>query len=423
MRIDHIALGFQKELAQANGGPRVLPNPPAAGAGDPHDHPDTLYPLPPLSSAWIDKLIFLGTGTSGQVPAIHCITHEDVDERDGGFGANVTCAACADALKYGEASRNRRKCTSALVVGGKSKGKGKSAAHDDQLTILIDCGPTFYSSAIYCFPRYNLRRIDAVLLTHAHADALLGLDHLRAWTIGHMVQKYVDVYLTQETMSVVENMFPYLVDRSKATGGGGVGALRWHIIDPNKKFTIGRGTNTVDVMPLPVLHGFVNRKDPFAFVGFRIAELSYISDCHEIPDATSKLVEGSKVLVIDALKWERHTSHFSIAQALQYSLSIRDLRLALLTDLTHMVEHWDLSAQLQDWERGMRDAAALVLKRGELLQGRWWSPYWDENASEYDRHLSLSRGPPPALPSGDIASVALPIFRVAYDEQAVIFER
>lgn len=94
-----------------------------------------------------------------------------------------------------------------------------------------------------------------------------------------MVQPYVDVYLTQETMNTVENMFPYLVDRRKATGGGGVGALRWHIINPSEPFTIKRGSARVQVTPLPVLHGFVDRTKPFECVGFRIEELSYISDC------------------------------------------------------------------------------------------------------------------------------------------------
>ena len=75
------------------------------------------YPLPEITSKWIDKLVFLGTGTSGQVPAIHCIT-QDPDDED----FEISCAACADAVRFGDESRNRRMCTGAVIVGS-DKGK------------------------------------------------------------------------------------------------------------------------------------------------------------------------------------------------------------------------------------------------------------------------------------------------------------
>ncbi len=261
------------------------------------------YPIPEVKSTWLEKLIFLGTGTSGQVPAIHCITPDSDDEEDAHAHTNggahedhrlkhITCPACADAVRYGDESPNRRMCTGAIVTGSSKKNAApgrQGTQSDDELTIMIDCGPTFYSSAIRVFPEHGLRRIDACLITHAHADAILGLDHLRAWTLGRVVQSYVDVYLTQETMNTVEGMFPYLVDRRKATGGGGVGALRWHIIDSTKPFVVKRNpagapdnereTPSVTVTPLSVLHGFKDRSQPFEFVGFRIEDMSYISDC------------------------------------------------------------------------------------------------------------------------------------------------
>lgn len=178
--------------------------------------------------------------------------------------------------------------------------------------ILIDVGPTFYSSALANFRSQGFHEISAVLLTHAHSDAILGLDNLRAWTLGNVIQSQVDVYLTKECSETVSGMFPYLFDSSKATGGGGVGAIRWHIIDDDKPFNIpirpfksrdGALRKELEVIPLPTWHGFANG-EPFQCLGFRIDDLSYVSDCHEIPRETTQLMKGSQCVVIDALKCE-----------------------------------------------------------------------------------------------------------------------
>lgn len=210
-------------------------------------------------SQWLDQVLFLGTGTSSQVPAIHCIT-----------GNETECVTCHDAMKPG--SKNRRFCTSLMAVGSRPD------APDEKSTILIDCGKSFYESALRFFPRHGLRRIDAVLLTHGHADAILGLDDLRSWTMGGCIQGHVDVYLSHECMETVQQTFPYLIDRSRATGGGDVGALRWHLIDSHKPFHVG--PMQVLVTPLPVDHGFYSGgHTPFECLGFRIDSMSYISDC------------------------------------------------------------------------------------------------------------------------------------------------
>ncbi|SPO27797.1 related to Putative hydrolase C777.06c [Ustilago trichophora] len=290
------------------------------------------WPSPP--STWIDKVLFLGTGTSGQVPAIHCVTKPD-------FGG---CAACRDAT-LNPTGKNRRGCTAVAVVG-----RDAEDAHDS--TILIDCGKTFYSNAIVHFPRNGIRSIRAVLLTHAHADAILGLDDLRAWTMGGVIQRYVDIYLTQECMTVVEGMFPYLVDRSKSTGGGDVPTLRWNIIDKDAPFVLpsSEGRKEVQVQPLPVLHGYIGRTSPFWSLGFRIDSFSYISDCHEIPLDTIRLMRGSQAIVMDALKMDRHLSHFSFSQALSFFASFSPPpALGLLTDFTHRIEHTTTQQLVDTW--------------------------------------------------------------------------
>lgn len=86
---------------------------------------------------------------------------------------------------------------------------------------MIDCGKTFYQNAIREFVNHKRRRLSGVILTHDHADAIFGLDDLRAWTTGQAsrrIQDVVDVYLTAECFVSVKEKFPYLVERNKATG-------------------------------------------------------------------------------------------------------------------------------------------------------------------------------------------------------------
>jgi hypothetical protein len=96
-------------------------------------------------------------------------------------------------------------------------------------TAIIDAGKSFYEAALDHFPRHGMRTIDALILTHGHADACFGLDDLRQWTIGpegYRTQNAIDVYLNEETMGVVGGAYPYLVDKKMATGGGDVTSLR-----------------------------------------------------------------------------------------------------------------------------------------------------------------------------------------------------
>lgn len=101
-----------------------------------------------------------------------------------------------------------------------------------------------------------MRKIDAVLLTHAHADgqyvsvyptlilltfrvATNGLDDLRSWTLKGIIQDYIDIYLDLNTFNEIKRAFPYLVSKGFATGGGDVPDFRWHIVEANAPFSIG----------------------------------------------------------------------------------------------------------------------------------------------------------------------------------------
>ncbi|CUA72366.1 Putative hydrolase C777,06c [Schizosaccharomyces pombe 972h-] [Rhizoctonia solani] len=185
------------------------------------------------SSAPTIEFIFHGTGTSSSVPNIACITANP-----------ITCETCGSTLGPAGQKNKRRNTGGILRVLGDSQ---------DSRVIVIDVGKTFLSAAYELFPRYGLRRIDAVILTHPHADAMNGLDDLRGWTLGNSIQAHIDVYVSAFTFKEVQRSFPYLVAKEFATGGGDIPEFRWHIIKENEPFRV-EGVD-FDITPIVVHHG------------------------------------------------------------------------------------------------------------------------------------------------------------------------
>jgi phosphoribosyl 1,2-cyclic phosphodiesterase len=209
-------------------------------------------------------------------------------------------------------------------------------AHPDgrARNIVIDTGKFFWHSAIEWFPRYRVPTIDAVVLTHAHADASGGLDDLRDWT--NNVQKSIPIYVRDEDMDVIRRTFFYLVDPSKATSAGGVSKLAFTGIT-NEPFEV----EGLRFTPLPVWHGH-----PFSALGFRIGDACYLPDVSEIPESTMALMGGTKLLILDALRPKRlHRSHLTLEQAVDYVRKLRPER-ALFTDMTHDYDHESTNADL-----------------------------------------------------------------------------
>ncbi|TIB36020.1 hypothetical protein E3P86_02584 [Wallemia ichthyophaga] len=195
------------------------PLPPEMPADDAPLPPDEGIPPPPPPS------------TSSAVPILSCVT--DPEQR---------CKTCLSS-----AEEDTRGNTSAVVQAKGGDGNIK--------TILIDCGKTFYRDSLRQFPKRGLRKIDGLLLTHGHADAMYGLDDLRAWTM-RSIQDCIDVYTNLDTFNTVKNVFPYMVDSSKASGGGDVPAFRWHIITPGEQFDVAG----VPVISAEVEHGLASPK-------------------------------------------------------------------------------------------------------------------------------------------------------------------
>ncbi|KAK4046099.1 hypothetical protein OIV83_006352 [Microbotryomycetes sp. JL201] len=275
------------------------------------------------------EMIFLGTGTSATVPSIQCLT----DPKRG-------CWCCRSTLDPTNlnAKRNVRKNTSAVL---RIPSKGNDAVQRRK-TLLIDCGKSFLSSALEHWPKHGLREIDALLITHAHADAMLGLDDLRGWTLHGTIQKSVPIYCTQDTYDEIAKCFPYLTDSMKATGGGDVPAFEWRIFDGNQPFDI----LGVHVVPLPVHHGkiFSRNGEPYYCMGYLFdRQIAYLSDVSLIPEdvwdvlaqelelptgnsvvatnglrsngAVSRTKRPLPMLVVDCLRIETFTSHFGFGEA------------------------------------------------------------------------------------------------------------
>ncbi len=232
------------------------------------------------------KFTFLGSGTSRGVPMMCC-----------------DCEVCRSADP-----RDHHERSSGLVEVGDTK-------------LLIDCGPDLRHQCL----RFHVTQLDAVLLTHAHIDHLDGLDDLQG--ITNSSRTALPLYANAPTLALVHERYRY-VDELKYQPDG---TPRWSIPQLDYREATGAfSVAGVTVMPLPLLHGKAHT------LGYRIGGLAYVCDCSAIPEETYPLLEGVTDLVVDALRWRRHPTHFSIFEAEAAVRRIRPRR-AWFTHLCHDV--------------------------------------------------------------------------------------
>lgn len=185
----------------------------------------------------------------------------------------------------------------------------------DDTTILIDTTPDLRAQSL----RANLRHLDAVLFTHAHADHTAGLDELRSFNA--IQNEHIPVWATRETGDELQSRFAYaFVDTFPSYG-----------LKPDLTLNEIDGPfqiNELTVTPIPIMHGRL------PILGFRIGDIAYLTDLKSYPDASAGLLQDLDVLVITALRQDPHPAHLALSEALLQIEEIAPKR-AWLTHISH----------------------------------------------------------------------------------------
>jgi phosphoribosyl 1,2-cyclic phosphate phosphodiesterase len=240
------------------------------------------------------KITILGSGTSTGVPMVGC-----------------ECPVCLS-----DDSRDKRTRASLLV-----RYNGHS--------VLIDTSTDLRAQLL----RHQIKRIDAVLFTHSHADHVNGIDDLRGFHFLH--KEIVPCYASRITLDTLLNGFSYIFNEHD--GSGYTPLLAAHEVTTT--FELFGQT----VTPIPLLHGKT------VSLGYRIGNAAYLTDCSAIPETSLELLHGLELLIIDGLRWTEHPFHFNIAGAIAAARDIKAGR-TVLTHLTHQIAHAEENKLPQGFE-------------------------------------------------------------------------
>jgi phosphoribosyl 1,2-cyclic phosphate phosphodiesterase len=239
----------------------------------------------------VARVTFLGTGTSHGVPMIGC-----------------DCATCRSSDP-----RDRRSRPSILIQTA------------DATSILVDASPDLREQAL----RFDVRRVDAILFTHSHADHVLGLDDVRRYNV--LQRGRMPCFGDAGTLADVRRTFAYVFNPPQE--GGGVPKI--DLFPLAGPFCLGRQT----FVPVPVMHG------QLPVLGYRVGPFAYLTDCNAIPETSWPLLEGVRTLVVDALRHRPHPTHFNLAEALRVVERLGP-REAFLTHICHDLPHEATSTSL-----------------------------------------------------------------------------
>ncbi|MEM0898488.1 MAG: MBL fold metallo-hydrolase [Pseudomonadota bacterium] len=205
--------------------------------------------------------------------------------------------------------KNRRMRASLLVERITKQGR---------TTVVIDTGPDFRAQMLLA----GVTQLDGVVYTHGHADHIHGIDDLRTFvfTSGHLMPVYAD----DTTFNRLREGFGYCFETPE--GSSYPPTLKPHRIAHEKAFSIEGQGGHLTFQPLYQRHGSIHS------LGFRIGDVAYCPDVSAIPDDTTAQMQNLDVLIIDALQYREHVSHFSIAQAINFIDQLKPKR----AYLTHM---------------------------------------------------------------------------------------
>ncbi len=240
-------------------------------------------------------ITFLGTGTSVGVPVIGC-----------------GCPVCTST----DPCNNRTR--SSIIISS------------PEATVLVDSGPDLREQAL----REKISAIDAVIYTHSHLDHVAGFDEMRAFCWSR--KEPLPLYASEFTLDVLRKMFGWAFHDDNIHKG--------YIKPSPRKITAPFAIADLHLTPLPVLHGSVDTIG-FLFETATGKRFAYLPDVKSIPEETLLLMGGLDLLVIDSLRDHPHSTHLSVAEALEISTRLSPAR-TLLTHLSHDLDHARLSARL-----------------------------------------------------------------------------
>lgn len=238
-------------------------------------------------------LTFLGTGTSQGVPVIGC-----------------DCEVCRST----DARDNRMRTSAMIEVDG--------------CRFIIDAGPDFRQQLL----RERVSHITAILLTHKHKDHIGGIDDVRALNfVDYPTIHPVNIYATKDTVECVRKDYDYAFFENRYRG---VPEINLHEIDVRKAFEV----DGVEIVPVCGKHSH------FSVTGYRIGDVAYLTDFKEIESAEVEKLRGVRVLVVNALRFKDHDSHFSVGDALSLIREVKPER----AYLTHMAHDIGLHSKAQE---------------------------------------------------------------------------
>jgi phosphoribosyl 1,2-cyclic phosphate phosphodiesterase len=237
------------------------------------------------------KITFLGTGTSQGVPVIAC-----------------ECNTCLSSDPH-----DKRLRTSLLL-------------ETDETTLLFDAGPDFRQQML----REHVMKLDSIMLTHEHKDHISGMDDVRAF--NYKSQDAIDIYAEDRVQKAIKKEYAYVFSEYQYPG---IPRMRLNPV-PEHPFDV-KGIN---IIPVRVFHYHL------PVYGFRVGNFAYITDANYIPEESKEKLFGVKYLVINALRKEKHISHFSLREAIDFIREISPKK-AFITHISHQMGlHAEVSKEL-----------------------------------------------------------------------------
>ncbi len=260
----------------------------------------------------VPEVVFLGTGTSVGVPALGC-----------------DCAVC----RSDDPRNNRTRCS---IVFRLPSGD-----------LLIDTPPDMRTQLL----REQIGLVNAVIYTHEHADHLFGLDDLRLFPFR--LGAPVPVFCQDQVEKRIRHSFDYAFTRRAETHPGATPSLEIRSITHDPFTALG-----VEVTPIPMTHG-----PHFEVLGFRVGDFAYCTDTNKIPPESMQRLQGLDTLVIGALRYKPHPTHFTVDEAVEIARALKP-RQTYLTHISHDLDHGPTCEKLPEGIDLAYDGLRVPLENG-----------------------------------------------------------